>query len=126
MMQYVTDPDTHGICPEGWHLPDEADWCELEQFVDATIVCWEEGYRGTDGGTKLKEGGSSGFEVLPAGFRYQEGGFDFLNFTSSIWSTNVASGSEAWVRSFGVPFAQVGKRFIFKDFGLSVCCLKDN
>lgn len=125
MMQYVTDPDNRGICPEGWHLPDDADWCELEQFVDATTDCEEEGYRGTDGGTKLKEGGSSGFDVLPAGYRNQEGDFEWVNFLSIIWTSNEAGGSEAWTRGFGVPFAQVGKGFYLKDFGLSVRCIKD-
>jgi uncharacterized protein (TIGR02145 family) len=39
MMQYSTAPGVKGICPTGWHLPTDAEWCTLEQEVDPTITC---------------------------------------------------------------------------------------
>ena len=88
MMQYVTTPGVKGICPDGWHLPTDAEWCVLEQFVDPSISCSAIGYRGIDGGGKLKESGtghwtppntgatnSNGFTALPGGNRHYNGNF---------------------------------------------------
>jgi hypothetical protein len=30
LMQYSTTEGVQGICPEGWHLPTDAEWCVLE------------------------------------------------------------------------------------------------
>jgi len=29
--------EKHGICPAGWHLPADTEWCTLENFVDAGL-----------------------------------------------------------------------------------------
>ena len=49
----VNDP--RGLCPEGWHVPSDGEWTELEAFLgmdadELTVV----GYRGTDQGGQLK------------------------------------------------------------------------
>ena len=38
-----------GICPSGWHVPSNAEWCELENFVEPGIDvnCNSTGYRGS-------------------------------------------------------------------------------
>jgi uncharacterized protein (TIGR02145 family) len=79
----VNDP--RGLAPEGWYIPSDDDWNELEMALgmsqgDADM----EGERGTNEGSKLKasegweEGGginSSGFSALPGGYRYINGSF---------------------------------------------------
>jgi uncharacterized protein (TIGR02145 family) len=59
-------------CPAGWHLSTDADWRTVEAFLgmpaadldyDAYIAV-----RGSDEGTKLKEGGSSGLDFPMTGF----------------------------------------------------------
>ena len=37
-MQYSTTEGAQGICPTDWHIPTNAQWYELEQFTDATVV----------------------------------------------------------------------------------------
>ncbi|MBC8192252.1 MAG: fibronectin type III domain-containing protein, partial [FCB group bacterium] len=83
--------DGRDIAPEGWHVPTDADWKELEMFLgmsqseaDAT------GYRGTNEGSKLAGNaglwtdgslennsgfGTSGFTALPGGYRYNGNGY---------------------------------------------------
>lgn len=62
-MQYTTNEGAPGICPVGWHIPRDSDWFYLENYIDSTINDPNAtGFRGTDGGTKLKPNGSSGFE----------------------------------------------------------------
>ncbi len=79
MMQYTTQQGTQGICPNGWHIPTDAEWCTLTQFIDPTVNCSTTGSSGTDVGTKMKSttgwnsGGNgtntSGFTALPGGYR---------------------------------------------------------
>ena len=58
MMEYGATSGAQGICPTGWHVPADDEWCTLENYVDAgTISCSETGWRGTDVGGNLKETG---------------------------------------------------------------------
>ena len=70
MMQYVTTEGTQGVCPAGWHLPTEAEWDSLINYLGGTDIA----------GGALKEAGtlhwnspntnatnSSGFTALSAG-----------------------------------------------------------
>ena len=59
-MNYVTTPGNQGICPDGWYIPTDADWYNMENYLDNTIndnTIF--GYRGTDCGGKLKETGTA-------------------------------------------------------------------
>ncbi|MCD4737332.1 MAG: hypothetical protein K8R53_14910, partial [Bacteroidales bacterium] len=136
MMQYVTTSGVQGICPTGWHLPTDPEWCTLEQFVDPTITCSSTGWRGVDGGSKLKEAGtthwqspntgtnSSGFTALPGGYRNPGGGFSYLTIYGRWWSSS-ESGSNAWYRHLNYSNAQVFRGSYGKDYGFSVRCLKN-
>jgi len=137
MMQYTTTPGTQGICPTGWHLPTDAEWCTLEQEVDPTITCSSTDGRGVDGGGKLKESGtthwtspntgatnSSGFTALPGGHRSTSGSFYNLARYAHLWSSS-ESGSDAWRRYLSYNDAQVNRLNSDKSYGFSVRCLQD-
>jgi len=91
MMQYVTTPGVEGICPPtgGWHLPTDAEYCTLTQFIDPTVNCSTTGWSGTDAGIKMKSttgwygGGNgtntSGFTALPGGARNTNGSFTSIS-----------------------------------------------
>jgi len=136
MMQYVTAPGVKGICPDGWHLPTDAEWCVLEQYVDPTISCSTTGYRGIDGGGKLKEAGtthweppntgatnSSGFTALPGGHRYPGYFFFYLNYSAFIWSSS-EGGADAWYRFLNFTDATIYRYTFNKNSGFSVRCVK--
>ncbi len=74
-----TEPVT-GICPPGWHIPTDAEWCTMAKALEYTYDCHEENPYMWNVGGKLKEAGtdhweypnqgatnSSGFTALPAG-----------------------------------------------------------
>ena len=139
MMGYSTTPSVQGICPNGWHVPTDAEWCTLEQEVDPTITCSSTGWRGVDGGGKLKETGtthwnspntgatnSSGFTALPGGYRYGVGSFDDVSYYGNWWSSTEYYGSDALRRGLGYYNAQVPRFGSNKSNGYSVRCLKDN
>jgi len=79
-------------CPEGWKLPSEDDWDELQIYLgmdaaEAKLFGW----RGDNQGIQLKEGGSSGFEALLAGYKdgviEWDGRFFDIGYYASFWSS---------------------------------------
>jgi uncharacterized protein (TIGR02145 family) len=137
MMQYSPVPPAQGICPGGWHLPTDAEWCLLEQYVDPTITCGSLGWRGVDGGGALKEAGtlhwsppntgatnSSGFTALPGGGCGINGIFDDLTLYGRFWSSSTV-GSNAWRRDLHYEHADISRYYTTKGNAFSVRCLKD-
>ena len=137
MMQYVTTPGVQGICPSGWHLPTDAEWCTLENEVDAgSVSCSALGWRGTDVGGNLKETGTthwhhpntgtnlSGFTALGSGYRNTNGTFSSLTYGAYLWTSNV-TGSAAWYRGLWHGYTEVNRYYDSKTLGYSVRCLQD-
>ena len=139
-MQYSTTSGDQGICPTGWHLPTDAEWCTMENFVDAgSVDCGVLGYRGTDVGGNLKETGtthwaapntgatnSSGFTVLGTGFRHFGGNFQNISLDASFWtSDDGGSGANAYYRYLIYTNAQVYRAYDTKNYGIAVRCIKD-
>ncbi|MCD4682135.1 MAG: hypothetical protein K8R86_02525, partial [Bacteroidales bacterium] len=137
MMQYTSWP-RNGICPTGWHIPSDAEWCTLENYVDAgTVLCSATGWRGTDAGGNLKETGtthwatpntgatnSSGFTSLPGGYRYTNGSFSYLSSDAHFWSSS-ENGSDAWCRHLYYSNAQVDRNSYDQAYGFGVRCVQD-
>ena len=123
-MQYSTTPGVQGLCPAGWHLPTDTEWCELEQTVDASISCGSTGFRGTDGGSKLKSGGSSGFNALLAGNRSIWQNYLDIDFFTNFWTSN-QDGSNAWNRELNQLENGIGRNSFEKEWGYSIRCIKD-
>jgi len=124
MMQYSVTQGTKGICPSGWHLPTDDEWCILEQEVDPTVICKDDGWRGIDCGTKLKHGGSSGYEAMLAGRRLNTGSFDGVYFQTDFWTSTVYSG-KAWRRDLRDINANIYRDKVYPSYGFSVRCVKD-
>lgn len=58
-----------GNAPDGWHLPTDRDWKQLEEFLGIPSEELEIfGRRGKFSGYLLEEGGGSGFKALPGGY----------------------------------------------------------
>lgn len=118
-----------GICPDGWHLPSDEEWKELELFLgmDASELD-NTGERGTDISSQLRSDGSSGFDADFAGWHEsktewpQDWGKDQAVL---YWTTSSYDNSNAWIR-----FILYEEDFIIreknnKSFGFSVRCIKD-
>lgn len=123
-----------GICPDGWHLPSDNEWCILTQHIDSTIDCSITGYNGTDVGDKMKDTiywneisngtNESGFSALPGGCMgiYH---FDDLYLYSYMWSATEDDSGYAWMRKLSYGLPSVGRFFFSKNRGASVRCVKD-
>ena len=131
----VVDP--RNIAPEGWHVPTDLEWRELELYlgmreIDADTI----GYRGAPFGNKLKmesgwlENGNgnneSGFSALPAGIRYYwDGVFGYRGYTTYWWSTSSPSSSSAFSRSLKHDYSGIGREESPKRNGYSVRLVRD-
>ncbi|MFH1160238.1 MAG: fibrobacter succinogenes major paralogous domain-containing protein, partial [bacterium] len=89
-----------GICPYGWHLPDDAEWRTMEMFLGMdSSVALSFYFRGTNEGNQLKEADEyhwwipwgnnySGFTALGSGIKYDDGSFDYLTALAGFWTSS--------------------------------------
>ena len=120
--------DTKKICPKGWHVPSNIEWETLQNFLG--------GYRFAGGELKLPgtvlwkspnagATNSTGFSAVPAGFRSNNGSFNFIGVSSSWWSTaeNGDTHADFWVLYYKNAFME--KNVSEKRIGFCIRCLKD-
>lgn len=127
MMKYDTAEGSQGICPSGWHVPSEPEWIDLELALgmDPGVVMLANTWRGTDQGTQLKTGGSSGYDALLSGSAVPGGYFNAINQYEYMHSST-SYGGNAWRRCVRTGDATVGRWNTFpQSYGLSVRCVKD-
>lgn len=123
-MQYSTTEGAQGICPAGTHIPSDNDWKILEMQLGMTQAQADGiNFRGTNQGTQLKPGGSSGLNMALVGYRYNSPGMSFGNGTFLYLWSSTQSGSNAWDRGLSSTDARVFRYADAKSFGFSVRCL---
>jgi len=133
--------DNRNLAPEGWHVPTEEDWQQLDKYLgmsDSEINGTR--YRGTDEGGKLKETGtlhwnspntgatnSSGFSALPGGFRHLDGSFYSIGVEGYWWSSTEHHNNEdvAWVRKLAYTNSNLDRAAFDAHAGYSVRCIRD-
>ncbi len=127
-MQYVATAGVQGICPAGWHLPTDAEWTILTNYLGGEAVA----------GGKMKESGTthwllpnigatntSAFTALTGGFQYNNGFFVNLAYNAYFWSSSQDGPADAWCRVISYYYAYVGRDTSHKSDGFSGRCLKD-
>jgi uncharacterized protein (TIGR02145 family) len=126
MMDYTTYEGSRGICPAGWHIPSDEEIKELERTLgmDSATAELANVWRGTDQGTQMKVGGSSGLNIMLSGARVSTGSYMAINSYAYIYSST-ESGTNAWRRCVRTYDTQVGRFNTFpKTYGFSVRCVK--
>lgn len=139
MMQFMTTPSAQGICPSGWHIPSDQEWCTLTMFLDPTVNCNAiENWTGTNVGSKMKETGtvhwanpntgatnSSEFSAFGAGFRRSIGVFMNLTSNALFWSSTEINSTYSYYG--GLMYDKTGwfRGTGYREDGMSVRCLKD-
>jgi len=142
LYNFAAVDDDRGLCMEGWHVPSDTEFMELEMFLgmsesDANSYGW----RGTDEGSKLagnadlwnsgnlennSEFGTSGFNVLPAGYRNDYNGtYSSTGFSGYFWSSSGSSSNYAWYRLLNYNYSNVYRNIDYKQNGFSIRCLRD-
>ena len=132
--------DERNIAPEGWHVPTDKEWKQLEMYLGMSQSQADDtGWRGDGVGRKLMGTGSahwvspntgstneSGFSGLPGGYRDGSGG-DFYNVGgyASFWSFPEYDSDGAWSRKLICGSSDVNRSITSKRCGFSVRCVRD-
>jgi uncharacterized protein (TIGR02145 family) len=131
-----------GICPNGWHIPSNADLDKLMRYVDGstgTSSPYDSPTAGrylkaTSGWSSCGQSGSGssylcedmyGFSALPGGYGYSGGYFYYVGDHGFWWSASEGRSSYAYGRYM---YYSLENAFYFnydKDFLHSVRCLQD-
>lgn len=120
--------DSSDICPTGWHIPSDAEWTTLTDYLGGVNVA----------GGKMKEMGTthwtspntgatntSGFTGLPGGIRSSNGYFYQINSHGYWWSSTENSSTMAWRRYLYAYDAKVDVAYNEKTYGFSIRCIRD-
>lgn len=120
-----------GICPNGWHMPSDAEWETLYKYIYntqgltdnevgkhlMTISGWYYYGDGTD---------TYGFATLPVGYT-SDSGVNCVGYGTFFWTatTYECYGCGAYTRGFGSYGVSLDRIESDKYYGLSVRCLKN-
>jgi len=117
--------DTRNIAPKGWHVPTQAEWTTLINYLGGISVA----------GDKLKETGnvnwigiysgatnSSGFNALPGGI-LSTNSFTNIGITGQWWSATEVDTNTAWNLSLSNASPLVVYENNSKQNGLSIRCI---
>ncbi|OVE79382.1 hypothetical protein BVY01_02735 [bacterium I07] len=121
--------DSRKIAPAGWHVPTDAEWQTLVDYLGGSGVA----------GGKMKESGTlhwkspntgatnaSGFSALPGGYRTNDGSFYYIGIGAFFWSSTEDDGNYAWNRGLIYTGSEVYRSIYHKHYGFSVRCVRDH
>ncbi len=126
---YAVSNSNKNVCPTGWHVPTDAEWTVLTEYLEGLIVA----------GGKMKEVGTASwnspntsatntslFSALPGGYRDLNGKANSIG-TSGYWwcSTTDNNPNNAWCRNLNGSNGNANRVSGVKGNGLSVRCLRD-
>ena len=131
-----------GVCPNGWHVPSDAEWDELQNYVSsqshylcngdnnnvAKALAAKTGWVSSTGtcavGNVQVNNNATGFSALPAGHNY---GGSYTNYgtAATFWSSTEAGSANTFDRSVDYSNAVFTRSNHPKGYGFSVRCLRD-
>ncbi len=128
---YAVD-DSRGLCPTGWHVPTDAEWTELTDFLGGASVAGGQmkttGTLSADTGLWESPNGaatnSSGFSGLPGGGRNSFSGYFNQGFYGFWWSSSDPFPPFAVNRNLQYVGGLAGQNEESKQDGFSVRCLE--
>jgi len=117
-----------GLCPIGWHVPSDAEWSKLENYLGGKKIA----------GGKMKEAGTlfwqdknevstttSGWNAQPGGSRFLNGTFFGFGYLGGWWSATEYGNHQAWSRFIYHFDKDITRNASYKTLGFSVRCLQD-
>lgn len=118
--------DPRGLAPEGWHIPSEAEWAQLINYLGGeryagSIMKTREGWE-TNNGTN-----ENGFSALPGGYVFNGwGGLCFdLGKSAYFWSSTETGVDRAWIVYIIDYETWAALRDFTKVEGISVRCIEN-
>jgi uncharacterized protein (TIGR02145 family)/uncharacterized repeat protein (TIGR02543 family) len=137
--------NTGKLAPAGWHVPTDAEWTTLENYLIANGYNWDGSTSGDKTGKSLaaktdwlssntagdvgndrSSNNSTGFSALPGGFRYNVGNFYDQGTNGLWWSATEDDATDACYRYLGYDGEHLDGDGGYKKCGFSVRLVRDN
>ena len=130
-----------GICPTGWHVPSDAEWTQMTDYVssqsqyvcgsDSTYIAkalasttgWNSSPYPCAVGNNQSTNNETGFSAFPAGDFCN--GYDYVETYANFWCATEYNNDDAYVRNLGSDFADVYRDYLDKCYGLTVRCVRN-
>lgn len=123
----VNDP--RGLAPKGWHIPTNAEWTILTDYLGGEEVAGGKMKSKEDWSNEGNATNSSGFSALPGGSRIPAGTFEKIGLEVIWWSTTVFGmedlGDIIWHRILQSCCDDLFQSYSFYTSGSYVRCIKD-
>ncbi len=146
-----TNPNTPNkeFAPEGWHVPSDAEWTTLEEYLiangynydDATTgntttgnniakamastTGWNSSTAAGAPGNATSLNNSSNFNAFPEGYRDEYGNFNYEGSEAFFWSSDEDDFYEARFRYLFFSYSGLGRNHYYKQYGFSVRFVRD-
>ncbi|MBN2044812.1 MAG: hypothetical protein JW757_07320 [Anaerolineales bacterium] len=126
-MDGTNQEGAQGLCPDGWHIPTDAEWIVLFDYLGGVEVA--SGHLKTTGTEIWVEPNAcatniSGFNALPAGGGFPDGGYEGLGFGVHMWSST-ENGDKAGMPTVHFEGADVWLLNESKELAITVRCVMD-
>ena len=131
-----------GICPDGWHVPSDAEWTELTNYVSSQsqYVCgdytgniakalasetgWNSSTYNCDVGNNPSANNATGFSARPAGGYF--GDYSGFGYSAYFWGATLLDSNYAYYRYLNYSYAFVSRNYYgSKNYGYSVRCVRN-
>jgi uncharacterized protein (TIGR02145 family) len=119
--------DVRGLCPTGWHVPNDSDWSNLKEHLGGDTIAGK-ALKSLDGWilTSFRGNNQSGFTGLPGGNRNENGIYENSGFGGYFWGSTEAGPNFAWTHGIYASTFLIGRFNNAKSNGRSVRCIEDN
>lgn len=137
--------NTGKLAPDSWHVPTDAEWDTLQNYLIANGYNWDGTTTGnkiakslaaktdwnsstTTGavGNDLTKNNSTGFSALPGGGRTRNGDFGTQGYNGYWWSSTEYVASKAHLRHLYFNMFFLYRIDFSREYGFSVRLLRDN
>ena len=125
--------DSRGVCPVGWHVPDNFEWQQLHDALGGASNAG--GAMKTEGTVEGLDGlwfspntgatNSSGFSAVPGGYRSQFGVFTQKGYGAYYWADQSAGGNDGWFQQLQNNQSSATGNIFDGRFGASIRCMRD-
>lgn len=139
---------TDKLCPAGWHVPTDADWAQLENFLIANGFNFDGTFTGNkiaksmasnavtdwlypssttgDVANAVSQNNRSGFNAKPTGFRSNYSSFNNYNYAATYWTATSSNATKAWTRVLTSSYSPGTGRYAYElRYGFGVRCVKN-
>ena len=132
-----------GICPEDWHVPSDAEWTQLTNYVSsqsqyvcgsnstyiakalASTMGWDSNTYACTVGNDPSANNATGFSAMPAGCYETFNSYHNFGSNASFWTTTENGSTGAYYRDICSGFFTVDRFNDSKNIAYSVRCVHD-